>query len=232
MDSNQTTLRIVVVTAMLCLTGILCAIIVVFGTPFAKELAKGFFTQQPSSGLILHFDGSFDGEDGETGAESGTSFVSGHIGKGVLIDQEDTLYYSTENNINKSRGAIEFWTKPIWEGDDGDSYIFFEIGDEWYNRMRIMKDGANNFRFMVWSSKVEYNAACSIVDWSADEWHHIRAVWGDSNLFLYLDGENCDTQNYVVMPESLSSRFFIGSSAKRDLQAQAVIDEFSISSEP
>lgn len=232
MDSNQTTLRIIAVTAMLCLTGILCVMIFVFGAPFAEELAKRFFVQKNTAGLVLHFDGSSSGENGELGFESGLSFVPGHIGKGVLIDQEDSLYYPTEDNINKEQGALEFWLKPVWEGDNGGSYVFFEIGDEWFNRMRIIKDGANNLRFMVWSSKVEYDAACSVADWSIDEWHHVRAIWEDGNISLYLDGENCDTQNFVVMPESLSSRLFIGSSAKKDLQAQAVIDEFSISPEP
>jgi len=232
MDSNQTTLRIIAVTAMLCLTGILCITIVVFGAPFAKVLAERFFSQKKSAGLVLHFDGSYSGEDGELGFESGLSFVPGRRGKGVLIDQEDSLYYPIEDNINQDRGALEFWLKPTWEGDDGGSYVFFEVGDEWFNRMRIIKDGANNFRFMVWSSEVEYDAACSVAEWSANEWHHVRAVWEDGNIFLYLDGENCDTQTFVVMPESLSSRLFIGSSSKRDLQAQAVIDEFSISPEP
>ena len=232
MDSNQTTLRIIAVTAMLCLTGILCVTIMVFGTPFAKELAERFSTEKKSAGLVLHFERSFSGEDGELGFESGLSFAPGRRGKGVLIDQEDSLYYPSEDNINKDRGALEFWLKPTWEGDDGGSYVFFEIGDEWFNRMRIIKDGANNFRFMVWSSEVEYDAACSVADWAIDEWHHVRTIWGEGKISLYLDGVNCDTQNFVVMPESLSSQLFIGSSAKRDLQAQAVIDEFIISPEP
>ena len=231
MDTNQTTLRIIIVTGMVCLTGILCVTIIVFGAPFSRELAERFFSQKKSAGLVLHFDGTFSGEDGEPGYESGLSFVPGHKGKGVLFDKEDSLYYSTEDNINKDRGALEFWIKPDWEGDDGGGYVFFEIGDEWFNRMRIMKDGANNFRFMVWSSEVEYDA-CSVVDWSVDEWHYVRAIWGDDQISLFLDGENCDTQTFVLMPESLSSQFFIGSSAKRDLQAQAVIDEFSILPEP
>ena len=82
MDSNQTTLRIIAVTAMLCLTGILCITIVVFGAPFAKVLAERFFSQKKSAGLVLHFDGSYSGEDGELGFESGPSFISGHRGYG------------------------------------------------------------------------------------------------------------------------------------------------------
>jgi hypothetical protein len=228
MDPKQTTLRIIAVTAILCITGIVIITIVVFGTPFANELAERVFSNKKSTGLALDFDGSFSGRDGEQGFESGISFVPGYSGKGILIDMEDSLSYPTEGNINKDKGALEFWLKPTWDGDDGGGYVIFEVGEEWYNRMRIMKDGANNFRFMVWSSQVEYDAACSVTDWSAGEWHHVRTTWENGNISLFLDEELCDTQKFVVMPESLSSRFFIGSSAQGDLQAQGVIDEFKI----
>jgi len=217
---------------MLCLSGLACVCIVVFGAPFANRLAERYFADNQGVGLILHFNGSFDGADGEHGFETGLSFVPGQKGRGVLFNGEHTLYYSTENNIDKDQGAIEFWLKPEWDGNDGAGHVFFEVGDDWFNRLRIMKDGANNFRFMVWSSKVEYGAACSVSGWRAEEWHQVRVTWWEGRIALYLDGDYCGGQNYVVMPETLSSRIFIGSSAKGDLQAQAVIDEFMIFPEP
>jgi hypothetical protein len=219
----------VLIISLACVLSVAC---IVLGTPFAKKLAERVFESNQPGGIELWFDGSFNGTDGEQGFDDSVSFVSGHSGQGVLFDNEDTLHYFADNNIESDQGEIEFWLKPIWNGDDNQSYVFFEIGDSWFNRFRIIKDGANNFRFMVWSSKNEYDAACNVSNWVANDWHHVRVNWQNDTISLYLDGILCDTQTFVVMPDSLSSRFYIGSSANQDLQAQSVIDDFIINSGP
>jgi len=182
--------------------------------------------------LTLRFEGSFAGEEGEQGFASGPTFATGYSGLGVLFDDNDTLYYATDSNIDRERGDIAFWLKPSWAGNDGQGYVFFEVGDGWFNRMRIMKDGANNFRFMVWSSDTEYDAAYSVASWAADEWHHVRVTWQDDTIALYLDGVLRNTESPVVMPSALSSWMYIGSSSWQGMQAHSVIDEFIIYSRP
>jgi hypothetical protein len=190
-------------------------------------------TPGPTTGLVLHFDGSFSGAGNEQGYPSdGLSFVSGHTGQAVLFDNENTLYYLTDNIINPEQGAIEFWLKPLWKGNDNQNYVFFEIGDSWFNRFLLIKDAANNFKFMVWSSKVEYGVACGVNDWIANDWHQVRAAWQADRISLYLNGILCETQTFVTMPVSLASRFYIGSSAQGNLQAQSVMDEFTIYPNP
>lgn len=229
MDKPKNNTNIVLIVVILCLSGICALSIIVFGSPFANRLADRFFKSGNTEGLELSFNGSFDGKHGEKGYQTGLTFVPGHSGKAVMFNQENSLYYQAEDNINREQGSIEFWLKPLWDGNDGGSYVFFEIGDSWFNRFRIIKDGANNFRFMVWSADVEYDAACSVDNWVADEWHHVRATWLTDSISLYLDGELCDTQTFVMLPDSLSPHLFIGSSAQGDTQAQAVIDDFIIS---
>ena len=190
-------------------------------------------TPGPTTGLVLHFDGSFSGTGNEPGYPSdGLTFVTGHTGQGVLFDRENTLYYLTGNSISPGQGAIEFWLKPKWNGNDNQDYVFFEVGDTWFNRFLLIKDAANNFRFMVWSSKVEYGVACGVGDWIANDWHHVKATWQNDAISLYLDGALCGSRTYVTMPERLASRLFIGSSAQGALQAQSVIDEFFLYPEP
>jgi hypothetical protein len=109
---------------------------------------------------------------------------------------------------------------------------FFEISDSWFNRLQILKDGANNFKFMLWSSKVEYGVACGVGDWLANDWHLVRATWQKDSISLSLDGNVCGTRTFVTMPERLANRFFIGSSAQGAVQAQAAMDEFTISLKP
>jgi hypothetical protein len=206
-------------------------LIVVVG-PFAERIAESFISIQEPDRFLVSFEGSFESVGGQEGLADGVTFVRGHSGQAALFDEEDTLSYAAEGVINPQGGVIEFWLRPLWDGGDGQSYVFFEIGDEWFNRFRLMKDGANNFRFMAWSAQVEYNAACSVDHWAVEEWHHVRATWGDGALSLFLDGSLCDTQTFVTLPDQLSSRFYIGSSAQRDMQAQAAIDEFIIGRQP
>jgi hypothetical protein len=224
--------RIVLIVVILCLTSIICVTIYVFGTPLAAGLAQGLFRPTEKEGLALRFKESLQGTGGEEGYPSGVTFVPGYRDSGVLIDGDDILTYRTENNINKDQGAIEFWLKPSWDGGDEQSYVFFETGDTWFNRFRITKDGANNFRFMVWSSDTEYDAACNVGHWTAGDWHHVWVTWQSDTIALYLDHKHCDTQEGVTMPETISSLLFIGSTVNQDMQAQAVIDEFIIRPKP
>jgi len=225
-------LWLVLIAAMVSTAAVISVALIVIGGPLASRLADTHLASQKPSRFLAHFDGSLDSVDGEQGYERGVSFVRGHTGQAALFDDEDTLSYLTDSHIDPQQGAIEFWLKPLWNGNDEQTYVLFEVGDSWFNRFRITKDGANNFRFMVWSSQVEYGVGCSVANWVANDWHQVRATWQDNSLSLYLDGALCDTQTFVEMPAQLSSRFYIGSSAKQDLQAQSAIDEFAIYPQP
>ncbi|NKQ35745.1 MAG: LamG domain-containing protein [Chloroflexi bacterium] len=186
----------------------------------------------PQRLLELPFDGSFTGTDGEAGTASGVTFTAGYDGLGALFDENDTLFYAAGDNINREQGSIEFWLKPHWDGNDGQNYVFFEIGTTWFNRMRITKDGANNFRFMVWSADTEYDAAYNVSGWQADEWHHVRVTWEEDEIALYLDGILRNVETGITLPASLDSVLYLGSSSGGSVQAQAVMDEFAIYTKP
>jgi hypothetical protein len=231
-EELQKKLWLVLIVGIVSAAAVIIVALIVVAGPFAERLAEVIFSGQEPNRFLVSFDGSFDGANGEEGWVDGVSLVRGHSGQAALFDDEGTLSYFSEGIIRPEQGAIAFWLQPQWDGDDGQSYVFFEIGDAWFNRFRLIKDGANNFRFMAWSSEVEYDAACNVGHWEADEWHQVRATWGDEALSLYLDGALCDTQTFVTLPEYLDARFHIGSSAQGDMQAQAVIDEFAVYAQP
>jgi hypothetical protein len=239
MDENKrdpkNMIWIFLIVVVICTTGIICVALIVFGTPIASKLSDKLIKTDQTDGLVVNFEGTFDGADGEEGRPvnlSTLSFVSGYRGEGILFDNQAGLHFLTANNISADQGAIEFWLKPLWNGNDNQTYVFFEIGDNWYNRFRITKDGANNFRFMVWGSDTEYDAACNVSAWEANDWHHVKVNWNNNQISLYLDNILCDTQANVTMPDSLSPQFYIGSSAQIDFQAHAVLDEFIIYPQP
>lgn len=189
---------------------------------------EGPLEQDDATLLLLHLDDSLDGVAGETGTASGTEFTDGRYSQGIAIDDDDTLTYSTSGNLERTTGSIEFWLQPTWEGDDEESYVFFEAGNEWFNRLRIMKDGANNLRFMVWDGTSEYSANTWVGDWHASEWHHVAAAWNEQEIAIYVDGTLRD-KVAGHPPEALVDVMYIGSTYLHDMQAQAVIDELRIS---
>jgi DNA-binding beta-propeller fold protein YncE len=182
--------------------------------------------------LLLHLDGSYDGAQGEPGTPNGTGFDAGKYGQGLAIDDGDTLSYQTAGNLERTQGAVEFWIRPNWEGGDNQSHTFFEVGDGWFNRMRIMKDGANNLRFLVWDSTAEYGVAYNVAGWQAGEWHHVAATWQGTDLTLFADGRQRDSSHVANPPDSLAGTIHIGSSHWSDQQADAVLDELRISDVP
>jgi hypothetical protein len=194
-----------------------------FGGPYATDA---------HTLLLLHLDGDYTGTRGEPGTASGTTFVSGRHDQGVLIDATDALTYATAGNIQRGQGTIEFWIRPQWNGNDGHSYTFFEVGASWFNRFRIMKDGANNLRFMVWDSTTEYGVAYNVGHWQAGEWHHVAATWEGSAIALYVDGQQQDSSDTANTPDTLADSMYIGSSAWHGQQANAVIDELRVSDIP
>ena len=182
--------------------------------------------------LLLHFDNSVGGAQGEVGTPNGVSFTSGEYAQSVAIDASDTLTYPTASNLNRTQGAIEFWVRPHWNGDDNQNYIFFEAGNDWFNRMRITKDGANNLRFMLWDSTTEYGVAYNVAHWRAGEWHSVAVTWVGTEIALYVDGEQRDGSNTAHPPDTLANTMYIGSSSSLAEQAHADIDELRISDIP
>jgi len=85
---------------------------------------------------------------------------------------------------------------------------------------------------MIWDPDNEYGVAYNIGYWKANEWHFIRVDWQDGIIQLYVDGRLRGRQEDVSFPSSLASQIYIGSSFWADLQADAVLDEFIIYSEP
>jgi hypothetical protein len=197
------------------------------------EALVGPYSADSHTLLLLHLNGSNKGAQGEVGSARGIQFTYGRFDQGVLITGRDILSYPAADNLNRTKGAIEFWLCPNWNGDDERDYVFFEVGKNWYNRMRIMKDGANNLRFMLWDSQAEYGVAHNVSDWRTGEWHHVAATWQETDIALYVDGQKVDSSRNAHMPDSLGDTISIGSlSAESSSQANAIIDELRISDIP
>ncbi len=179
--------------------------------------------------LLLHFNGSLTGVQGEQPTQAqGTSFVSGVAGQGVLVDGADVLKYATLNNFNAAAGSLEFWLKPLWNGNDGASRCLFTVGN---NEFVLVKDGGNNFRFIIKGDDSEAYHSYQLASWVANQWHHIAVTWTiPGEMKTYFDGKlaisHAASQQDLLSP--LPAELILGGN-NGACRAEAVLDELRIS---
>lgn len=182
--------------------------------------------------LLMSFENAYTGRQGEVASATGTTFVEGKFGQGVLFDDSDQMTVETADNLNLAQGSVSFWLRPNWDGNDEAGYVFFEVGDDWFNRLRIMKDEANNLRFMTWDANAEYDVSTNVAQWRAGEWHHVAVSWQGTQLALFVDCVEMDRTASANLPEQLAATINLGFSAVDPLWADAVIDELQIKAVP
>ncbi|MBM4029879.1 MAG: hypothetical protein FJ280_31440, partial [Planctomycetes bacterium] len=181
--------------------------------------------------LLLHFDGSYAGTQGEVGTAAGTSFAVGRHGQGVLINEADTLTYPTAGNLDGSVGAIEFWVQPQWNGDDGGNHTLFwwGAGDEF---LHLRKDPISNLVFDRFYHGGSCGAPHNVADWRADEWHHLAFTWQGTEMRLYEDGLEVARTECGGVARPMASSFYVGSGTGGADAVDAIIDELRISDVP
>lgn len=179
--------------------------------------------------LLLHLDGSYNGEQGEAGNASNTSFTAGQYTDGVLITGTGRLTFPSSDNISRDQGAVEFWFKPNWDGTNTTARYFLANGVPFNNGFQIVKDGANNLRFMRWRGASEDGIGYNISSWKANEWHHIAVTWTTNAVALYVDGQSRASKSTIPFADQLAATLYIGSSSSGTSQADGVFDEFRIS---
>lgn len=188
-----------------------------------------FEYQSGNSLLLTRFENNLTDEGGVSPTSySDISYVNGRFGQGAYFSETARLSYAT-NHINLAQGSIQFWVKPAWNGNDTNSYFFFEAGFPFNNGMRIQKDGANNLRFIVWDGSSESGVGHNISDWVANEWHLVGVKWQGGNLSLYVDGIKVSETANGSFPSSMSGALHIGSAHNGSGNANATLDDFLIS---
>ncbi|PWB49806.1 MAG: hypothetical protein C3F13_18380 [Anaerolineales bacterium] len=191
----------------------------------------GPYEDDEHTSLLLHFDGSYNGEQGEPGAHQGTSFDTGRYGQGVLIDDTDTLTYLVEGNINHQQGAIEFWIQPIWDGDDGGNHTLFWWG-EGDNIFHLRKDPISNLVFDRFFGGGSCGAPHNVADWRNGEWHHLAITWDGPEMALFEDGLQVAQTVCGGTANPTGDSFAIGTDLSSEQTIDAIIDEFRISDTP
>lgn len=191
---------------------------------------------------------SLDSIRADGGNPSGVNIVSGKQGNGIsLKDAGSFLSFPAANHINfQKAGTIDFWVKPNWNGSDITWNKYFFDAEKNNNIISVYRyqTGANENRLegmFAPPGEQGYRGAGRadvVKNWKAGEWHNIKIYWdftltdkGKQYLAISIDGKYPDiTRWWMGGPTftELPDSFFIGSSAAKDQQADAVIDELKI----
>jgi len=152
-----------------------------------------------------------DEMQGERAMDSSGSGTSGSLTNGPLWQGEDgridgALEFdgsddhvnidSVIDNINTTSGAITCWIRfdPSFIGDSL-THGIVEIGNTTANdyAIALRKIGDETIRLRYRSGAANYDATITDISDFAN-WHHIAAVWTDTQVKIYLDGSHQDTQ--------------------------------------
>ncbi len=187
--------------------------------------------------LMCRFDNSYICEDGDTGSYASTSFVSGKIKQGVLVDSSDTLTYPTANNVLFGQGTIEFWVKLGLDPGSQEYAYLFSTGESEQSEIR-MYINYYDLCFIFYDADSYSKSACRDVSgWSGGEWHHVAAVWkigGGGMVDIFLDGSNQSVyySGEYYSTGSFGNYLYIGSNAAGADRSNSIFDEFRISDYP
>ena len=183
------------------------------------------------------------------------TYVDGKVNQAVLVDEGDILKYPASSYFSKTKGTIEFWIKPNWNGIDTQLGRQYRIFDEGVNSLhspnhlsigKYYGGGCNcNYLFFViddasWSestawtepSQHELNTADNpsfLNNWRAGEWHHIAATWDNTaGMQLYVDGALIRSNTDKWATDAIGDYFYLGSALGTDQFADAAFDEFKV----
>ncbi len=153
--------------------------------------------------LLAHFDRSaapdYCAGDWRAAYSGEAELVPGKFGKALSLAERKALSYAAEGKINADAGTIEFWLKCTWEpGTVPDLHILsFRTPTECYVNFNSISRIKNTQLGMAVQggpadAHVWRRVGLDPSDWAGGEWYHLAAVWEDTVLEFYVNGELVD----------------------------------------
>ncbi len=187
------------------------------GTPITDTLV--------AEGILLHFDGSTTGANGETPTTvQNVAYAAGKWGQALALPASGVLKYPRQYNLPLDEGTIEMWVALRADGSDSryadkSHYLFFyQSGGDDYMLIGQSKDSqilyAGGIVNGQWQSA--YGGKAYMGGWKAGEWHHLAFTYsaGGNWMRFYVDGVlTADTnEGHYWPPTADGTEFAIGGS--------------------
>ena len=158
--------------------------------------------------LALPFDGSVTGSPGgkPLSTTGPFSFVAGKSGQALSLSTGSFLTFAGKGLLDKAHGAVAFWLKPNWDGDDGQNHALLadvsDFNDKLQNTLYLWKWSTGLLRLDLRSPADAY-VTVNVRSWKAGQWHHLGASWdATAGLALFVDGQCAARREATYAPRS------------------------------
>jgi len=159
------------------------------------------------------------------------SLASGRFGNGFEAKTDGTFLRTARSVLTEQTGAVEFWVRPNWNGNDGQVNYFMEHSSD-----TVAMNRSGSLLLLSVNASNSTILTSNITSWQAGEWHHVAFSWQQRrNLSLFIDGVRV---NSTIAPSLTSSGgslfFFIGSNSSTSggLLLNGTLDELRFSNAP
>ena len=194
--------------------------------------------------LLLHFDGSTTGANGETPVSAqNISYSPGKWGSCLALPAQGRLQFGRTNNFHVDQGTVELWaalradgTNPVYSAHD---HVLFQYRGSSGDYVQIAQSGSGRILYAggvvrgQWESA--YSDLGSMSAWKAGEWHHLAFTYSapQNDMRFYVDGVLTADNNegHYWAPDSGGSVFSVGGDVYGNA-AYYLLDEVRISSRP
>ena len=185
----------------------------------------------PPAALALQvgFEGSAAGSGGQQPVRGEYAPAPGRHGQGALLVGTDRLVYRGIA-LDPRQGTVGLWVQPTWDGTDGQSHAFVQLGADGADFL-LSKDGANNLRFQIFDGAVESDLAFPAASWRRGEWHHVGGEWSAGSMRLLVDGRPV-AERAARLPGALDGSVHLGATADGTLECDCVADDLIVARAP
>lgn len=197
-----------------------------------------------AEGLLLHFDGSVDGANGEIPTSTlGVAYASGQWGQALALEDTGRLGFVPDDNLDLTEGTIDLWAALRADGDDplytGRWHVLFYYASPGGDWLAIAQDDDSGVLYAggdvggQWQSA--YGQRANMRGWLAGEWHHLALTYSAAGNFMrfYVDGVlAADTNEGHYWPPATGGAEFTVGGTPWDEAAYYYLDELRISARP
>jgi len=125
----------------------------------------------------------------------------GQKGNALCYNNGENFLYNAMDNFVPARGTVSFWVMPKnWDFSSKNFQMFFRAKTPGKFNFYIYKmHGKQALTFGIFFAGGKYilDSGMQPGQWIAEKWHKIDAVWDESSMALYVDGElaSCSGRN-------------------------------------
>ena len=190
--------------------------------------------------LLLHFDGTVSGVNGETPVlAQNIAYAAGKWGSSLALATNGQLHFSTTNNLHLNQGTIEMWvalradgTNPVYSARDHVLFQYRSVNGDYLqidqSSSQILYAGGSVGG--QWESA--YGVAGNMSGWKAGDWHHLAFTYStaSNDMSFYVDGAltAANNEGHYFAPDGSTNSFAIGGDVWGN-NAGYFIDELRIS---